>query len=175
MTLYRLDASEPQISPNAAFIAEDAQLIGNILVAEDASIWFGAVLRGDNERIAVGARSNIQDLCVLHTDPGFPLTIGTQCTVGHCAILHGCTIGDNTLIGMGAIVLNGAKIGSNCLVAAGTLVTEGMVIPDNTLVMGAPAKTQKPLDEQATQNLTTSALRYVENGRRFAKSLVAYS
>ena len=135
-------------------------LIGDVLVSELASIWFGAVLRGDNERISVGAGSNIQENAVLHTDMGYPLSIGAGCTIGHKAMLHGCTIGDNSLIGMGATVLNGAKIGRNCLIGAGALVTEGKEIPDGSLVVGAPGKVVRALDDDAIDKLRESALSY---------------
>src|SRR5690606_14143710 len=122
------------------FVAPNAVLVGDVVLGPEVGVWFGVVARGDNERIAIGARSNVQENCVLHTDMGFPLTIGENCTIGHSAILHGCTIGDNSLIGMGATVLNGAKIGKNCLIGANALVTEGKEIPDNSLVVGAPRK-----------------------------------
>ena len=148
-----------------------AVLIGRVVVQEDVGIWFGAVLRGDNEQITVGTGSNIQENCVLHTDMGFPLTIGAGCTIGHKAMLHGCSIGNNSLIGMGATVLNGARIGNNCLVGAGALVTEGKEIPDNSLVVGAPAKPVRTLDDKAIEMLKWSAQHYVENARRFAGGL----
>jgi len=141
-------------------------------LGEDCGIWFGATLRGDNERISLGARSNIQEGCTLHTDIGFPLDIGEDCTIGHNAILHGCTIGAGSLIGMGAIVLNGARIGRGCLVGAGALVTEGKVFPDHCLIVGSPAKPTRTLSEDNIARLKFSAAHYVENWRRFAKGLI---
>ena len=136
-------------------------------------MWFGATLRGDNERISIGARANIQDGATLHTDLGFPLDIGEDCTIGHNAILHGCTIGAGALVGMGAIILNGAKIGRGCLVGAGALVTEGKEFPDHSLIVGSPAKATRTLDEARRRGLARSAARYVDNWRRFAAGLVA--
>ncbi|KZC99942.1 MULTISPECIES: gamma carbonic anhydrase family protein [unclassified Thalassospira] len=171
MTVYALEGQRPRISQDISYIASSAEVIGNVELSRGVSVWFGVVIRGDNELICIGENSNIQDHSVLHTDPGFPLTIGYGCTIGHRATLHGCTIGDNTLIGMGAIILNGAKIGKNCLVAAGALVTEGAVVPDNTLIMGAPAKRQIPMDDNAIEGIRLSATHYSENGRRFASGL----
>lgn len=172
MPCFRLDDTSVALPASARYwIAPTAVLIGRIVLEEDANIWFGAVLRGDNEPIRVGARSNIQDGCVLHTDMGAPLTIGTGCTIGHMAMLHGCTIGDNSLIGIGAVVLNGARIGRNCLIGAKALITEGKEIPDNSLVMGAPGKIVRTLDMAAVEGLKESAHHYVENSRRFAKGL----
>jgi carbonic anhydrase/acetyltransferase-like protein (isoleucine patch superfamily) len=170
MTLYALGDITPEIAATA-WIAPDANVIGRILVEEDAGIWFGATLRGDNELIRVGARSNIQENCVLHTDLGYPLTIGEDCTIGHKAMLHGCTIGAGSLIGMGATVLNGARIGKGCLIGAGALITEGKEIPDGSLVMGAPGKVVRQLDEAAQRGLLASAAHYVDNVRRFTKDL----
>ncbi|HTV33214.1 MAG TPA: gamma carbonic anhydrase family protein [Methylocella sp.] len=174
MPLYALDGVSP-ILPQDAFtwVAPDAQLIGKVRLEVEASIWFGAVLRGDNEEIFVGARSNIQDGALLHTDMGHPLMIGTDCTIGHHATLHSCTIGENSLIGMGATLLTGAKIGRNCLIGAGALVTEGKEFPDNSLIIGMPAKLMRPLDEEEVESLRESAAHYVANARRFAKGLVA--
>lgn len=171
MTFYALDGLSPLRPAGFHFVAETATVIGNVELLEDSSIWFGAVLRGDNERITIGAHSNVQDLSVLHTDPGFPLTIGTGCTIGHRAILHGCTIGDNSLVGMGATILNGAQIGKNCLIGAGALITEGKVIPDGSLVIGAPGKVARELDADAIARLKKSAAHYVANARRFAAGL----
>ncbi len=140
-------------------------------LGEDASVWFGAVLRGDNEPIVIGARSNIQDLSVLHSDMGSPLTVGQDCTVGHNVTLHGCTIGDGSLIGMGAVVLNGARIGRGCLVGARALITEGKSFPDHSLIVGAPAKAIRTLDAEAATALLGSAAHYVENWRRYAAGL----
>jgi carbonic anhydrase/acetyltransferase-like protein (isoleucine patch superfamily) len=171
MPLYKLDGIAPEIDEDVAWIAPGAVLIGKVVVKADAGIWFGVVARGDNETITIGARTNIQENVVLHTDMGFPLSIGEGCTIGHKAMLHGCTIGDNTLIGMGATVLNGARIGSNCLIGAGALVTEGKVIPDGSLVVGAPGKVVRELDEAAISGLRNSAEGYVRNARRFAEGL----
>jgi carbonic anhydrase/acetyltransferase-like protein (isoleucine patch superfamily) len=172
MPLHRLDALAPELPPAGHYwIAPDAHVIGRVRLGVDVGIWFGAVLRGDNELIDIGARSNIQEHSMLHTDMGFPLTIGAGCTIGHRAILHGCVIGDNSLIGMGAIVLNGARIGSNCLVGAGALVTEGKEFPDNSLIVGSPARVVRTLDEAAAARITGSADGYVRNWQRYAAGL----
>ena len=172
MPLYALDGISPQMPGAGLFwIAPDATVIGNVRLERMASIWFGAVLRGDNELILIGENSNVQDGCVLHTDLGAPLTIGRNCTIGHKAILHGCTIGDNSLIGMGATVLNHAQIGKNCLIGANALITEGKIIPDNSLVVGAPGKVVRELPEEARAGLAASADGYVRNWQRFAKGL----
>ncbi|WP_281856027.1 gamma carbonic anhydrase family protein [Litoreibacter halocynthiae] len=174
MTLYTLDGVSPQLPEGDDFwIAPDANLIGDILIEEAASVWFGSTLRGDNERITVGRGSNIQENCVLHTDMGYPLEIGANCTIGHKAMLHGCVIGEGSLIGMGATVLNGATIGKSCLIGAGALITEGKVIPDGSLVMGAPGKVVRELDAQAQKGLIKSALGYQANMRRFRDGLQA--
>lgn len=170
MSLYALDDLTPDIADDA-WVAPGAYVIGKIRLEMASSVWFGAVLRGDNELITVGAGSNIQENCVLHTDMGFPMTIGAGCTIGHKAMLHGCTIGENSLIGMGATVLNGAVIGRNCLIGAGALITEGKTIPDGSLVMGAPGKVVRQLDERAVQALKASALHYQKNAKRFAQGL----
>ena len=170
MTLYALGGVSPQVHPDTWF-APDANLIGKVVMEEGSSVWFGATLRGDNEEIRVGAGSNIQEGCVLHTDIGHPLTVGSNCTIGHRVILHGCTIGDTTLIGMGATVLNGAKIGKNCLIGAGALITEGKEIPDGSLVMGVPGKVVRALDAAAITGLRASAAHYQENMRRFRTTL----
>ncbi|WP_147124968.1 gamma carbonic anhydrase family protein [Shimia ponticola] len=172
MTLYALGDVRPTLPAGEDYwIAPDANVIGNVIVQDAVSIWFGCTLRGDNEPITVGAGSNIQENCVLHTDIGFPLTIGAGCTIGHKAMLHGCTLGENTLIGMGATVLNGAKIGKNCLIGAGALVTEGKEIPDGSMVLGAPGKVAKELSDQVIQGLRASALHYQENMRRFRSEM----
>ena len=172
MTLYALDGKSPQTPENGDFwVAPDANVIGDVVLGEGASVWFGSTLRGDNEVIAIGAGSNVQENTVMHTDMGYPLTIGVNCTIGHKAMLHGCTIGDNTLIGMGATILNGAKIGKNCLIGANALITEGKEIPDGSLVMGSPGKVVRELDADAIQRLTMSALHYQENARRFRAGL----
>lgn len=172
MPLYQLDVKTPSVPEDGAFwVAPNAHVIGDIHIGQDVGIWFGSVLRGDNEPIILGDGTNIQENTVMHTDIGYPLTIGKGCTIGHKAMLHGCTLGDNTLIGMGAIVLNGAKIGSNCIVGAGALVTEGKILPDNSLIVGSPAKKVRDLDENAEQMLRWSAAHYVENWKKFAKGL----
>lgn len=168
--IYELDGRWPSF-PNDYWVAPTAVLVGDVVLGNAASIWFGAVLRGDNERILIGEGSNVQENCVLHTDMGYPLTIGAGCTIGHKVMLHGCTIGDNSLIGMGAIVLNGAKIGDNCLIGAGALITEGKVIPDGSLVMGAPGKIIRELDAEAIEGLRKSARSYQLNMRRFRDGL----
>jgi carbonic anhydrase/acetyltransferase-like protein (isoleucine patch superfamily) len=166
--IYSLDGFSPEFPEGDDYwVAPDANLIGKVVLRGGASVWFGATLRGDNEPIILGEGSNIQENSVLHTDPGCPLTIGRYCTIGHKAMLHGCTIGDNTLIGMGATILNRAVIGRNCLIGAGALVTEGKEIPDGSLVMGAPGKVVRTLDEAAIKGLRESAERYIANMRRF--------
>ncbi|VTU30615.1 Putative acetyltransferase [Variovorax sp. PBS-H4] len=170
MALYELDGVAPQLG-QGAYVADSAQAIGRVVMGDNASLWFGAVARGDNEALTIGRNSNIQDLSVLHSDAGVPLTIGENVTVGHHVVLHGCTIGDNSLIGIGAVVLNNAKIGRNCIVGAGSVVTEGKEFPDNSLIIGAPAKVVRTLDEAAADRLRKSAEHYVENARRFAKGL----
>lgn len=172
MALYRLDDREPVLPDGFHWIAASAEVIGAVEIGEDVGIWFNAVLRGDNEFIRVGRGSNIQENCVLHTDMGFPLSIGEGCTIGHQAMLHGCTIGDNSLIGMGATVLNGAVIGKNCLIGAGALVTERKIIPDNSMVLGSPGKVVRELDETAITMLRLSAAHYIDNAKRFAVGLV---
>ncbi|HUZ90487.1 MAG TPA: gamma carbonic anhydrase family protein [Methylocella sp.] len=174
MPLCTLDGVSPTLPNDGHYwIAPGAYVIGKVRLETDVSIWFGAVLRGDNEEIFVGARSNVQDGSLLHTDIGYPLTIGPDCTIGHHAILHGCTIGENSLIGMGATLLNGVKIGRNCLVGANALLTEGKEFPDNSLIIGSPARLARTLDEESAQRLCDSAAHYVANSRRFAKGLVA--
>jgi len=170
MSLYALGSDTPQIADDAR-IAPGSYVIGKVVLAAKSSVWFGCTLRGDNELITLGEGSNIQENCVLHTDMGSPLTIGAGCTIGHKAMLHGCTIGDNSLIGMGATVLNGAVIGANCLIGAGALITENKVIPDGSLVMGAPGKVVRQLDDNAINRLRVSALRYQENAARFMRDL----
>lgn len=172
MTEYVLDGVAPQVDLDA-WVAPDANVIGAVTLMAGASVWFGATLRGDNERITVGLGSNVQEACVLHTDMGYPLEIGANCTIGHKAMLHGCMIGDGSLIGMGATVLNGAKIGKGCLIGAGALITEGKEIPDGSLVMGAPGKVVRVLDMAAQAALLKSAEGYQANMRRFRSGLVA--
>jgi carbonic anhydrase/acetyltransferase-like protein (isoleucine patch superfamily) len=172
MPIYSLDGQEPEFSDRASnFIADDATLVGRVRLGRDVSIWFGATLRGDNEWIDIGAKTNVQELCVMHTDMGFPLVIGQDCTIGHRVILHGCVIGENSLIGMGAILLNGTRIGRNSLVGAGALVTEGKVFPDNSLIVGVPAKVIRELGKDDATRITASAQHYCENGKRFLKGL----
>jgi carbonic anhydrase/acetyltransferase-like protein (isoleucine patch superfamily) len=172
MPLYSIGAKSPEFEDETSnWIAPDAAIIGNVRIGRDVGIWFGVVIRGDNEPICIGARTNVQEHVVMHTDPGLPLDIGAGCTIGHRAILHSCTIGDNSLIGMGAIVLNGARIGRNCLVGAGALVTEGKVFEDNSLIVGAPAKAARVLDKESAERLTRSAEHYVSNARRFSADL----
>jgi carbonic anhydrase/acetyltransferase-like protein (isoleucine patch superfamily) len=175
MTTYSLNGVAPLIDPDTAWIAPTAVLVGRVIVQADASVWFGVIARGDNEPITIGAGSNVQENTVLHTDMGYPLTIGRGCTIGHKAVLHGCAIGNNTLIGMGATVLNGARIGENCLIGAGVLITENKEIPAGSLVVGAPGKVVRVLDEEAIAGLRRSAEGYVRNARRFAAGLVPLS
>ncbi|MCA3508357.1 MAG: gamma carbonic anhydrase family protein [Rhodobacter sp.] len=170
--IYALDGIRPQIHPDT-WVAPDANLIGRVVLEAGASVWFGATLRGDNEEIRVGAGSNVQENAVLHTDMGFPLTIGANCTIGHKAMLHGCTIGEGTLIGMGAMVMNGSRIGRGCLIGAGALITEGKEIADGSLVMGAPGKVIRLLDAEARARLLHSAAGYQANMRRFRAGLSA--
>jgi carbonic anhydrase/acetyltransferase-like protein (isoleucine patch superfamily) len=172
MALYTLDGISPDLPGEGQYwVAPSADLMGKVRLLTNASVWFGAVLRGDNEWITVGQGSNVQDGCVLHTDMGAPLTIGTNCTIGHKAILHGCEIGNNALVGMGAIILNHAKIGRNCLIGAGALIPENKVIPDNSLVMGQPGKIIRVLDDEAAAKLTLAAEGYQKNWKRFASGL----
>lgn len=170
MTLYALGVDRPALDPDT-WVAPDANLIGKVVLEAAASVWFGSTLRADHEEIRVGFGSNVQENCVFHVDAGFPLTIGRGCTIGHKVMLHGCTIGDNSLIGMGATVLNGAKIGDNCLIGAGALITENKVIPDNSLVMGVPGKVVRELDAAAIAGLAASAAQYQTNMRRFKHEL----
>ena len=170
MAVYELDGLVPQLG-KGAWVADNAEVIGQVSLGENASVWYGCVVRGDTEKITIGRNSNIQDLSVLHADFGVPLVIGDNVTVGHQVMLHGCTIGDNSLIGIQAVVLNGAKIGRNCIVGAGSVVTEGKEFPDNSLIIGAPAKVVRTLDDAAAQKLAQSAEHYVENARRFSRGL----
>jgi carbonic anhydrase/acetyltransferase-like protein (isoleucine patch superfamily) len=168
--IYALGDSEPEFL-GEYWVADNATLIGKVVLEDKASVWFNAVLRGDNELITVGEESNIQDGSVLHTDPGMPLVIGKGVTVGHKVMLHGCTIGDNSLIGINSVILNGARIGRNCLIGANTLIPEGKEIPDGSLVMGSPGKVVRELPEEAIKGLTMSAQGYVANARRFREGL----
>lgn len=172
MALYALEDQAPKTpAPGRFWVAPGAHVIGKVEIGEDVGIWFGVTIRGDNEWITIGARSNIQENTVIHTDWGFPVSIGEGCTIGHGAIIHGSSIGDNSLIGMGATVLNGARIGRNCLVGANALVTEGKEFPDNSLIVGAPAKAIRTLDEAGVAKLRQSADNYVKNWQRFAGGL----
>jgi carbonic anhydrase/acetyltransferase-like protein (isoleucine patch superfamily) len=170
MAIYELDNVSPSIH-DSAWVADSAQVIGHVVLAEDSSVWFGVVIRGDTEVITVGKGSNIQDGTVMHADHGKPTTVGENVTVGHKVMLHGCTIGDGSLIGIGAVVLNGAKIGKGCIVGAGSLVTEGKEFPDGSMIMGSPAKVVRELTEAQQQGLQMSALHYIENARRFKTGL----
>jgi carbonic anhydrase/acetyltransferase-like protein (isoleucine patch superfamily) len=172
MPAYSLQGRRPRYEDESSiWLAPDATIIGDVRLGRNVGIWFGVVIRGDNEPIAIGDDSNVQEHTVMHTDVGYPLVVGKGCTIGHRAILHGCTIGDNSLVGMGAIILNGAQIGRNSLVGAGALVTEGREFPDNSLIVGSPAKVVRPLDEKAVEMLKWSAAHYVENARRFKTGL----
>ncbi len=174
MTVYSLGAASPSLpAPGEYWIAPTASVMGNVILKKNASIWWGAIARGDNDPIEIGENSNVQDGSVLHTDHGSPLTIGSNVTIGHMVMLHGCAIGDGSLIGIGAIVLNGARIGRNCLIGAGALITEGKEIPDNSMVMGAPGKVVREIGEQHALILRGSALHYVENWKRYSRELAA--
>lgn len=170
MAVYEIQGISPMIA-ESAWVADSAEVMGDVVLGEDVSVWFGVVIRGDTDTIRIGARSNIQDLSVLHADLGMPLQIGTGVTVGHKVMLHGCTIGDDSLIGIGAIVLNGAKIGKACLVGAGALVTEGKAFPDGSMIIGSPAKAVRSLTPEQLQGLRESAAHYVANARNFKNSL----
>jgi carbonic anhydrase/acetyltransferase-like protein (isoleucine patch superfamily) len=172
MPIYELNGRRPVLPASGRFyVAETGMVIGDVVLGEDVSVWFGAVLRGDTERLVVGARTNIQDQCILHADPGFPLELGEDCTLGHRAIVHGCTVGDGSLIGMGAIVLNGARIGRGSIVGAGALVTEGKEFADGMLIVGAPARAVRELTAEQQDRARATAEHYVANGRRFAEGL----
>lgn len=172
MPFYQLGDKAPQRPAEGHYwAAPDANVIGDVVIGDNVGIWFGVTIRGDNEQIRIGAGSNIQENVVIHSDPGSPATIGENCTIGHSAIIHGCTIGNNSLVGMGATVLNGAKIGKNCLIGANALVTEGKEFPDGSLIVGAPAKAIRTLDDAAIAGLALSAAHYVANWQRFSKDL----
>jgi carbonic anhydrase/acetyltransferase-like protein (isoleucine patch superfamily) len=170
MAIYQLGDHAPEIDASA-YVAESANLIGKVTLEANASVWFGATLRGDNERITIGANSNVQEGTVMHTDMGYPLVLGKNVTVGHQAMLHGCTIGDGTLVGIQAVVLNGAKIGKGCLIGAGALVTEGKEFPDRSLILGSPAKVARTLTEEDLGKLESIAAGYVERGHRYKAEL----
>jgi carbonic anhydrase/acetyltransferase-like protein (isoleucine patch superfamily) len=172
MTLYRLGDDAPTLAPGA-WVAPSAQLVGKVHLGKEASVWFGVIARGDNEALTIGEGSNVQDGSVMHSDLGYPLTIGPRVTVGHQCVLHGCTIEEGSLIGMGSTILNGAHIGKHCLVGAGSLVTEGKVFPDGSMIMGSPAKVVKALTQEQISGLEKAALGYVDNAKRFAQTLVA--
>ncbi len=171
MSLFGLDGVEVELPGDDFYVAPTAALIGKIRLLPGANIWFGVVMRGDNELIEVGHRYNVQDGTVCHTDMGYPLTIGDDCTVGHRAVLHGCTIGDNTLVGINAVLLNGAKIGKNCVIGAGALITENKEIPDGSLVVGAPGRVMREVTAVEIAKIKASAAQYVENGRRYSSGL----
>jgi len=174
MPLYALGEHQPELPEDgSAWIAPDAAVIGRVVLKPRCSVWFNAVLRGDNEPIVIGEDSNVQDGTIMHTDMGFPLTVGRGVTIGHRAMLHGCTVGDYSLIGIGATVLNNAKIGRNCIIGAHALITENKEIPDNSLAVGSPAKVIRTLDEETAELLKASANHYVENAKRFAGDLKA--
>lgn len=170
MALYELDGVAPKLAAGA-WVADSAQVMGNVTLGPDSSVWFGTVIRGDTETIHIGARSNIQDASVMHADIGQPIHVGDDVTVGHKVMLHGCTIGDGSLIGIGAVVLNGARIGKHCLVGAGSLVTEGKEFPDGSMILGSPAKVVRSLSPEQIGRMRWSAKHYVDNARRFATGL----
>jgi carbonic anhydrase/acetyltransferase-like protein (isoleucine patch superfamily) len=170
MAVFELDGVRPDMDPES-WVAQSATVLGRVILKKGASVWFGATLRGDNDPIVIGENSNVQDGSVLHTDIGQPLTIGRGVTIGHMVMLHGCTIGDDTLIGIGSVVLNGARIGKNCLIGANTLITEGKIIPDGSMVMGAPGKVVREVSDQQLQGMKAGSLHYVENWKRYARGL----
>jgi carbonic anhydrase/acetyltransferase-like protein (isoleucine patch superfamily) len=170
MALYQLDEHAPEVA-DSAWVADGARVIGKVVLEDDASVWFGAVLRGDTETLRIGRGSNVQDGSILHADPGYPLILGEDVTVGHQVMLHGCTVGDGSLIGIQSVVLNGARIGKHCLVGAGSLVTEGKEFPDGSLIMGSPAKVVRQLTAEQIEGLKHSAAHYVANAKRYRDSL----
>jgi carbonic anhydrase/acetyltransferase-like protein (isoleucine patch superfamily) len=170
MAVYRLGDHSPVVAPSA-YVAPNATVVGKVILAEQSTIWFGATLRGDNETISIGAHSNVQDSAVLHTDPGFPLSIGVNVSIGHQAMMHGCTVGEGSLIGIQSIVLNGAVIGKGCLVGAGALITERKVFPDGCLIIGAPAKAIRELTAEERENLLKVAENYAERGAYYRMHL----
>jgi len=171
--MYSLGKRKIQYEGKPAFIAPNATLIGSVVIHDNASIWFNVVIRADNDKIIIGENTNIQDGSVLHVDANYPLNIGKGVTIGHKVMLHGCTIGDNTLIGINAVVLNGAKIGKNCLIGANALISENMVVPDGSMVLGCPGRVKRNLSEQEIKMLELSAMHYVNNGKHYSKELVA--
>ena len=170
MSTYQLEGSAPRIA-DSAWVADSAQVIGNVDLAEDSSVWFGAILRGDTEPLRIGRGSNVQDGTIIHADVGFPVTVGEGVTIGHQVMLHGCSIGDGSLIGIQAVILNGARIGKHCLVGAGALVTEGKEFPDGSMIIGSPAKVVRQLTPEQIERLKGSAAHYVDNARRFKAGL----
>ena len=174
MAIYRIDNDTPRVAASA-WVADSAQVMGNVELHDDANIWFAAVLRGDTERLTIGRASNVQDGSIVHADFGFPVELGERVTIGHQVMLHGCTIGDGSLIGMQSIVLNGARIGRHCLVGAGSLVTEGKEFPDGSLIVGRPASVLRPLSAGQIEEIDRIAMHYVENARRFAAGFVRVS
>jgi carbonic anhydrase/acetyltransferase-like protein (isoleucine patch superfamily) len=172
--IYDLGNEQPSLPPeDEHWIAPGAVIIGKVILKKNASVWFGAVLRGDNDPIVIGENTNVQDGAILHTDPGSPLTLGTGVTIGHRVMLHGCTVGDNSLIGIGAIVLNGARIGRNCLIGAGALITENKIIPDGSLVIGSPGRVARALTEAEIAGVAATAERYVANWKRYRAGMRA--
>lgn len=171
MALLSLAGQSPEAPAGICYVAESAVVIGKVRLKRGASVWFNSVLRGDNEWIEIGERSNVQDNCTFHTDPGYPLTIGEGCTIGHNAILHGCTIGNNTLIGMGAIVMNGAKVGANCIIGAGALIGENKIVPDNSLFVGSPARKLRDVDEATRKGISDAAEIYFQRWQDYAANL----
>jgi len=172
MPIYELNGAKPEFPAEGEYwVAENATLIGRIRLKPQSSVWFGAVLRGDNEWIELGERSQIQDNATLHTDPGFPMTIGANCVIGHNVILHGCVIGDESLVGMGSIMMNGSRIGTNCIVGAGAVITEGKTFPDKSLIVGAPARVVRTLDDKAREMIRGGADIYVRRSQEYAKGL----
>ena len=173
MPIYKLGNKTPQLpSEGSYWVAPDAHVMGNVILGKDVGVWFGSVLRGDNDVIKIGDETNIQENTIIHVDPNTPVNIGDNCTIGHNAIIHGCTIGNNSLVGMGATILNNAKIGNNCLVGANSLVTEGKEFPDNSLIVGSPAKVKRELTDMEKKIIELSALHYVENMKRYKKDLL---
>ncbi len=173
MPIYVLGDKKPQLPPKENYwVAPDAHIIGNVILGKDVGIWFGSVLRGDNDIIKIGDETNVQENTIIHVDPGCPVTIGVNCTIGHSTIIHGCTIGDNSLIGMGSTILNNAKIGDNCLVGANSLVTENKEFPDGSLIVGSPAKAIKQLSNEAIENIKKASDNYVKNFQKFSKELL---
>lgn len=170
MALYRLGSVSPTIAPSA-YVAPSASIIGNVVLGDHSNVWFGAILRGDNEVISIGANSNVQDGSVMHTDPGFPLMVGENVSIGHQAMLHGCTVGEGSLIGIQAVVLNAAVIGKGCLVGAGAIIIERKVFPDGTLIVGAPAKVVRELTDQERRNLLLNAANYAARGKHYRDQL----